>query len=503
MKVCVYLRKSRADRDRQDIPPEEVLNRHEAMLLDYAEKADLDVVSIKKEVVSGESLARRPEMLKLLDEVEEGLYDAVLVKDFDRLGRGTMMEQGIIIETFRKTGTKIITPDKLYDLENEFDEEYIDISAFFARKELKMITKRLQSGRMKSVSDGNYISPYAPYGYDKKDKTLTVNAKESKAVQLIFELYANQSYGDTRIAKYLTGCGIPNKHGYPVWDKTTIRNIIRNPVYIGKVTWNKRVYRYRENGKRTSRFSPPSGWKVFQGRHEAIIDEKLFEKAQDAVGRNTVPRLQKTKFLRNPMANMMRCHACGAAMTVRTAAGKPATLRCYRNCGKTMGAYLDSVEERLRLLLLLYFSEYEIPFHDADDRSWRASREAPVLADSLTACMSRKSRLTAQMDNLHDLVEQGVYDSETFLERSKKLTEERIHLDDKIKDLKLRLSEMSGCGEELPHITDLSQFLRCVYIRLDAKNRNGFLKDVLNAVVYSKPKGSVRDGFSLEIMLRE
>ena len=501
MKVCIYLRKSRADRDRQDIPPEEVLNRHEAMLLDYADKAKLDVMSIKKEVVSGESLARRPEMLKLLDEVEEGLYNAVLVKDFDRLGRGNMMEQGIIIETFRKTGTKIITPDKLYDLENEFDEEYIDISAFFARKELKMITKRLQCGRMKSVSDGNYISPYAPYGYDKKDKTLVINEKESKAVKLIFELYANQGYGDTRIAKYLTDHGIPNKHGKPTWDKTTIRNIIRNPVYVGKVSWNKRNYHYGKNGKRTSCFSAPSGWKVYKGRHDAIVDEEIFEKAQNAAGRNTVPRLQKAKILRNPMANMMRCRACGAAMTIRTASGKADTLRCYRNCGKTMGSYLDSVEERLVVLLLQHFSECEIPFQYTGVRNG-STMEYPVLADSLETCMTRKSKLAAQMDKLHDLLEQGVYDSQTFGERSKKLTEERFLLDDRIKDMKKRLSQINDSAEEHPRIKDFQQFMYCVYARLDAKNKNEFLRDVLLSVVYSKPKGSERDGFSLKIMLK-
>lgn len=502
MKVCVYLRKSRADRDHQEMPLEEVLNRHEAMLLEFAEKTKLDVLGIKKEVVSGESLARRPEMLQLLDEVEEGLYDAVLVKDFDRLGRGSMMEQGIIIEAFRRSGTKIITPDKLYDLANEFDEEYIDISAFFARKELKMITKRLQTGRMKSVSDGNYISPYAPFGYDKKDKSLVINEKESDTVRLIFELYTNQGYGDTRIAKYLTDRGIQSKHGKFVWDKTTIRNIIRNPVYIGKVSWNKRIYRYGKNGRRTSSFSAPLKWKVFEGRHDAIIDEETFEKAQKTAGVNTVPRLQKTKTLRNPMANMIRCRACGAAMTIRTAAGKADTLRCYRNCGAVMGSYLDSVENRLTALLLLYFSEYPIPFQYSEDQT-RRSMEYPVLADSLENLNTRKRKLNLQLGNLHDLLEQGIYDPETFLERSQKLSEERSLLEERIEEVERRLSRRKESSVERPCIKDFQQFMRNVFDRLDAKNKNEFFRDVMLSVVYSKAKGSEKEGFTLEILLRE
>lgn len=502
MNVCVYLRKSRADRDHQDIPLEEVLNRHEAMLLEFAEKTKLDVLGIKKEVVSGESLARRPEMLKLLDEVEEGRYDAVLVKDFDRLGRGSMMEQGIIIEAFRKSGTKIITPDKLYDLADEFDEEYIDISAFFARKELKMITKRLQSGRMKSVSDGNYISPYAPFGYDKTDKSLVINEKESDTVRLIFELYTKQGYGDTRIANYLTDHGIPSKHGKSAWDKTTIRNIIRNPVYIGKVSWNKRIYRYGENGRRTSSFSAPPKWKVFEGRHEAIIDVETFEKAQKTAGSNTVPRLQKTKALRNPMANLIRCRACGAAMTIRTAAGKPDTLRCYRNCGTVMSSYLASVENRLTALLLRYFSEYSIPFvYNANQT--RSTKEYSVLADSLENLKARKNKLNLQLDNLHDLLEQGIYGPETFLERSKKLTEERSLLGERIEEAERQLSLRNESRAEPPHFKDFQQFMGNVYGRLDTKNKNEFLRDVAFSVVYSKVKGSHKNGFALEILLRE
>lgn len=502
MKVCVYLRKSRADRDHQDIPLDDVLKSHEAMLLDFAEKAKLDVIDIKKEVVSGESLGRRPEMLKLLDEVEEGLYDAVLVKDFDRLGRGNMLEQGIIIETFRKSATKIITPDKLYDLANEFDEEYIDISAFFARKELKMITKRLHCGRMKSVADGNYISPFAPYGYDKKDKTLVVNEKESKVVRLIFELYVNQGYGDTRIAKYLTDCGIPNKHGNAIWDKTTIRNMIRNPVYIGKITWNKRIYHYRENGRRTSSFSEPSRWKVFEGRHEAIIEEKIFEKAQYTAGKNTMPRLQKTKVLRNPLANMIRCSACGAAMTIRTGAGKADTLRCYRNCGDTMGSYLDSVEEKLTALLLRHLSEYEIPFQYAEAKNKR-EQEYPVLSDSLESSIARKNKLKLQLDHLHDLLEQGIYGPEIFLERWKKLSEDLNLMEERIEEVKKQLSCRDDTMDLCPRIDSFQQFMGSVYPRLDTENRNKFLRDAVFSVVYSKPKGSGKEGFTLEILLRE
>lgn len=501
MKVCIYLRKSRADRDRPDVPLEDVLNNHEAILLAFAEKNNLEIAGIKKEVVSGESLARRPEMLKLLEEVEEGLYDAVLVKDFDRLGRGSMMEQGIIIETFRKSAAKIITPEKTYDLENEFDEEYIDLSAFFARKELKMITKRLHSGRMKSISDGNYISPHAPYGYDRKNKTLAINEREAAVVRLIFELYADRGLGTAGIAKYLTDRGLPNKHGGADWDKTTIRNLLRNPVYIGKITWNKREYRYLGSGKRTSRFVSYSKWNIYNGRHEAIIDTDLFERAQQAAGVKRPPSVNRAKTLRNPLANLLKCSGCGSAMTIRTAAGRADTVRCYRNCGKSAGSYLSAVDDRLVTLLNLFLSDHEISFYYRDC-GIKADAGGIISANALESLQDRKKKLKSQMNKLYDLLEQGVYDNNTFLERSKTLAESLRLIESGIEAAGKRPDiHAPTAGQGSLPFSSIAEFTRKVYRDLDAENKNGFLREIIRSICYTKPKGVKKEGFSLEIIL--
>lgn len=512
MKVCIYLRKSRADRDHPGVPPEDVLKNHETILLAFADKNCLEIADIKKEVVSGESLARRPEMLRLLEEVEDGLYDAVLVKDFDRLGRGSMMEQGIIIEAFRKSATKIITPEKIYDLENELDEEYIDLSAFFARKELKMITKRLHSGRIKSVSDGNYISPHAPYGYDKRNKTLVINETEAAAVKLIFELYSDRDYGAAAIAKYLSGHGIPNKHGGPDWDKTTVRNILRNPVYTGKITWNKREYRYLSGGRRTSRFASRLKWKIYNGRHEAIISAELFERAQQAAGQRRSLPVHTSKPLRNPLANLLKCGGCGASMTIRTAVGRPDTLRCYRNCGKSAGSYLSTAEERLLDLLALFLADHEIPFYYIKNTSG-VEKEAitgPWTVYSLESCENRKKKLELQKNNIYDLLEQGVYDRDTFLARLETLTESLRLLENRIETARGRPAGQKGLAgpkpdvrAESPHFHNITEFLHTVYRDLDAKNRNDFLRVLTGSVIYTKPKGAKKDDFSLKIILKE
>ena len=105
--------------------------------MEYAKNNNLNIVKIRKEIVSGDKLFNRPEMMQLLKEVEEKKYDSVLVIDIERLGRGNMQEQGLILETFKESDTKIITPLKIYDLNNEIDEEHTEFETFMSRRELK------------------------------------------------------------------------------------------------------------------------------------------------------------------------------------------------------------------------------------------------------------------------------------------------------------------------------------------------------------------------------
>ena len=113
------------------------------------------------EVVSGESIAARPEIQKLLEEVNAGFYAGVLVVDVERLARGNGADQAYISQVFQFSGTKIITPTKIYDPSNEFDEEYFEFGLFMSRREYKTINRRLIRGRDSSASEGKWIGSIA------------------------------------------------------------------------------------------------------------------------------------------------------------------------------------------------------------------------------------------------------------------------------------------------------------------------------------------------------
>ncbi|MEG1501627.1 MAG: recombinase family protein, partial [Clostridiales bacterium] len=157
MPYCLYLRKSRRDAEAEAHGEGETIARHEKILLQVAKNQGLSITEIHREIVSGETIAARPIVQKLLSQVEQGLWQGVLVMEIERLARGDTIDQGIIAQTFKLSDTKIITPVKTYDPNNEFDEEYFEFGLFMSRREYKTINRRLQSGRKQSAMEGNFI----------------------------------------------------------------------------------------------------------------------------------------------------------------------------------------------------------------------------------------------------------------------------------------------------------------------------------------------------------
>lgn len=245
MPYCIYLRKSRKDIELEKYGEGETLARHKHTLLEIARKQNLTIGEIYEEIVSGESIAARPQMQRLLSDVEKDLWDGVLVMELERLARGDTMDQGIVAQTFKLTDTLIITPTKTYNPLNEFDEEYFEFGLFMSRREYKTINRRLQAGRLASIKEGNYIGSAAPFGYDKvrlperKGYTLAEN-DESDYVRMIFDLYVNQNYTPGKIADHLTSIGVKPKKGGAVFSTASVRDILSNPIYTGKLRWNWR-----------------------------------------------------------------------------------------------------------------------------------------------------------------------------------------------------------------------------------------------------------------------
>ena len=187
--VAMYLRKSQKDMELESYGEMETLAKHEQLLTELAKKQGLRVAKVYKEIVSGESIDDRPQMQALLNDIYQNKYDGVLVAEVERLARGATLDQGKVANAFKYTNTKIITPIKTYDPNNEYDEEYFEFSLFMSRKEFKTINRRMQQGKMLSVKNGNYLGVHAPLGYDivKKGRERTLVPNDTAEIVKLIE----------------------------------------------------------------------------------------------------------------------------------------------------------------------------------------------------------------------------------------------------------------------------------------------------------------------------
>ena len=481
----------------------ETLARHEKALLELGQRQKLNITQIYREIVSGETIAARPVMQQLLNEVEQGMWDGVLVMEVERLARGDTIDQGIVAQTFKFSGTEIITPLKTYDPNNEYDEEYFEFGLFMSRREYKTINRRLQRGRIASVKEGKFVGNKPPYGYlrkkleHEKGFTLVPDTNSAPIVKTIFKLFAygeQQENGEYRqigvslIVRKLNDLKIPPQHG-DVWVDATIRGLLQNPVYIGKIRWNNRPIRKKIVDGKMVKERPrakPEDWILADGLHEPLIDRKAWDIVQQKLKEHSAHPSPKSSAISNPLAGLIICGKCGRRMVRRpfTNRNYPAILMCPSTACDNISSALDLVESHVLKMLKQWLIQYRVRYNTAKTTS---NAQEDLQRKALQAAETELSKLEKQRDNIYDLLEKKVYTTDVFLERTKSI-------DNKIQQSKENITRISG---EIQRNTRMEQDRKIIIPRTEhvlteypkAKTpaeKNDLLKSVIEKVVYTK-----------------
>lgn len=490
--AAAYLRKSRME---EGMETEEVLRKHREWLDESAERHGLDIVDYYPEVVSGESLYARPQMLKMLEAVEAGRYDAVLCMDLDRLSRGRMKDQGIILDAFKDSGTLIVTPDKVYDLSDEIDDELAEFKTFMSRREYKIINKRLRRGLQRSIQDGCYVAN-APYGYKKttvdRKPTLEIFEPEAKFVRLMYDMYIN-GYGCQAIASQINAMGA-RPHRSSAFSRSSVAQIIRNPTYIGKIVWDQKTH-IKKNTKGSQKhitiYNPMEKWTIADGLHPPIVDHETYDKAQGIMqGRYHPSKQDGTR--KSPLAGLIKCANCGGNMQRLVMKGEPYLLCPRRGC--CASAKLSLVETSVINHLLEALEKIEL------ERADQKSKDLAPLEAALAAIEKELSTTNRQKARLHELLELGEYDLPTYRERMAVVRRKLSNLDVKREEAKRRIDQAKNFAPavQAERIRNVLDAYRCS----DAAAQNALLRSVMDHAVYRKEKKSKPADFQLICYLK-
>ena len=216
----LYLRKSRQDDPTETVA--QVLAKHEEILQEYARRelgGEIPEENIYREVASGESIAERVEIKKVLARIEDPEIKGVLVVEASRLSRGDLADCSKVINAFRFSNSLVATPMMTYDLTNKMERKFFQDELLRGNDYLEYTKEILFRGRVAAVKRGCYIGRVAPYGYTKvkkgKDHTLEIIEEQAEVVRMVFDLYTKDLLTPFQQAKrYVIGLPLSR---HPRW----------------------------------------------------------------------------------------------------------------------------------------------------------------------------------------------------------------------------------------------------------------------------------------------
>ncbi|MDP4110196.1 MAG: recombinase family protein, partial [Bacillota bacterium] len=310
-------------------------------------------------------------------------------------------------------------------------------------------------------------------------------------VSMAFDMYVNGGLGCQLIADAFTNAGLKPKKSDGTWARSTIRKILKNPVYTGEICWNKfrSVRKKKTDEKNTQIPNNKSEWIVVKNDHPAIIDAETFAHAQEIMESRAHSAYFTGEFI-NPLAGLIYCSACGGLMQRQHLKSREKFPRLYcRTKGCSRGVRLEYVETAVTEALNSVLSGF----------SGKLKSTVPMDNSKIIQRYSLeldKSRL--QKDKLHDLLEQGVYSPEVFVGRKAKLSALEAELRALIASLKKEPGDYQNTcrpGEIKLSAEYFSQLG-------DPNQKNAILKALVKKIIFTRGKDYPKNKFDLTIILK-
>lgn len=237
----------------------------------------------------------RPALKRLLKDVENGLVNMIVVYKIDGLSR-SLMDFAKLMEVLDRNQCSFVSVTQNFNTYDSMGRLMLNVLLSFAQFEREVITERIRDKVAASKKKGMWMGGVVPLGYDVVNKKLIINESESKVVRLAFEQYL-VFRSEISVTEWL------NKNGYTTKNKKAFTHkkvsaMLKNILYAGKL---------------------PHKNKVYEGQHQAIINQELFEKVQTIKSTNRAGRLAPSRFKEHALLKgFIECECCHAAVISTT-----------------------------------------------------------------------------------------------------------------------------------------------------------------------------------------
>ena len=300
------------------------IDEQERLLMSWAEKNNYEVYKCYSDRgISGKDIKNRPALKELLKDAEEKKFDMVISWKINRISR-KLADVLKIVDILEKNDITFKSYSEPFETDTPAGKMQFQMMALIGEFERGTIAQNVKMGMCAKAKAGEWCGGRV-LGYDlipvenqegaKRRKTkLTINEIEARSVRLIFNEYSNGK-GYKAITNQLNKLGYKTKKGND-FSVGSIREILTNPVYIGKVRYNVRQ-NWSEKRRRNINANPI----ITDGVHEPIIDEVLWDKVQ-AIMESKKGKPSRIYDGEYPLTGILRCPKCGAGMVISRTTNK-------------------------------------------------------------------------------------------------------------------------------------------------------------------------------------
>lgn len=300
------------------------IDEQKRLLMSWAEKNNYEVYKCYSDRgISGKDIKNRPALKELLKDAEEKKFDMVISWKINRISR-KLADVLKIVDVLEKNDITFKSYSEPFETDTPAGKMQFQMMALIGEFERGTIAQNVKMGMCAKAKAGEWCGGRV-LGYDlvpvenqegtKRRKTkLTINEIEARSVRLIFNEYSNGK-GYKAITNQLNKLGYKTKKGND-FSVGSIREILTNPVYIGKVRYNVRQ-NWSEKRRRNINANPI----ITDGIHEPIIEEGLWDKVQ-AIMESKKGKPSRIYDGEYPLTGILKCPKCGAGMVISRTTNK-------------------------------------------------------------------------------------------------------------------------------------------------------------------------------------
>lgn len=413
----------------------------------YVESKHMTLVHIYQEEkgASGKNIEGRPQFQQMLSDIAKNRdIDYVVVYNMSRFARNAANAL-TTLQKLKSYNVSLYVIKEGIDSTTKMGETMFSFASIFADLERDNIRENTTAGRYQKARNGLWNGAQAPFGYRLDSGKLVIQEDEAEVVRIIFDRYVHTPDGIHKIAVWLNEHGYkkePRGNGkYVFFNPETLKNILDNPVYAGKIAYGRR--RMEQVEGENNEFHPVrqdrEDWQISEKQHEAIVSSELFEEAQKRREAESTPFPRKRTDHVNLLAGLLGCPVCGRKMIATNTGGK---VKKDGSLGKETHAYSCKYSKKAFGPDCTFAKQYRQELIDKEiDDVITAIRSLSATMDAMDGTEPAYERKYRNLQDRQDKLYEQIDDAERKLDEARRRLDGAREGEATVEEVKLFLTE--------------------------------------------------------------